>query len=875
MAKTEKSTKRETAPREQRHRVLRSLKVGFIVSLGTTVILPQEMSGTQTELSIGDIRTRLSNCEREGGDTQINGRIGSLKTILNMSGVYNTFTPYKLQQLSDLIGDASGPDTSLYKLYKDGPTETVTRGYPGAFPGEITAYGRLNLIMEIILQSAIFVQFGDATDTPLESGKTLWSRLNWVVQTPTVLQNALLQGSIQQTLAQMKTLQACLHGAVGLLDATTMETMLGKASTPASAGTLAQMNDALTALQHEISQSAASEGEETGSDPMSKVPAFQEPIQTTYKAVAKKVGGIEINRPTFTGTFIEPPRFSDSFQTVQNLLKTLNPTDPQTAVPFLDLTPIVRALTYNWPFLMTKIETAGATPIQNIYTGSFIAPGLTLLNCLSAVTKTLNLNDLLNKIGRPDAAADSTTLWGILQQQKANAGGVPPPELEAAKEALTLVFQLLENVPALGEVITNSTTLTTALNSIVDGPEDAQTKARALRAKLNDYCMAFLPTDIARPNNTERTLFPYETLFALLLNHSQPLSEALFPSIRTALYATPLVYEIEGTTYPIEKTAWVTQLAALSGGGSVNDFWGSLIEPTACSITKALSHVIAKSGEMMPLRIQEKTLAEICQDNIQTAGASGGGSVNRTAFYEQMTAPFRQLINDVLGSPADAENGTASSGLYQTAETAFPKQETDGTSEEPAEDSSLLKTFQDKLRQLKEALDCCSAQAYPVDFSAVYTNLIQAQSALSTQIGHATDHYLDVTAFGRVNGALFESGAQLLLNLIGQITDPGQPDYGTLNAKLREIKCSGTSNASEIAAVRTKVNSLQGRIRYAFVECLASTNEGATFPALVSALHSGSVPKWHSWTSGDFAAQATFLDTCITLLTPTSAESGE
>lgn len=861
-----------------------------IVSLILFALLtPTMVQGETSSINIDTVRDLLSQCDVLGGDTVINGRINTLKTILGMSGVYDTLTPYKLQKLYELIGDENGASTSLYKLYTElykqaDPNRTKNQGYPGAFPGEITAHGRLNTLMEIILQSAVMVRLGNSTDTPLQNGKTLWSRLRWLAEQPPVAEE------LTTVIDHMMMLQACLNGTVGLIDSGTMETLLGKTTAPSSVGTLVQLDNALKALQDAVVKSSTEEAE-FSTDWSNLVTTLQGVIQNTYKEIAKKVGGLTLALPSFVGDYTEPARFGDTLATVRSLLKKLNPDDAGTDVPFFNLTSLVRTLTYNWPLLLDYIENVDdndfGTVSKSVYTGKYVHPGLTLMNCLHEVTKFFNLDSVLKKIGRPSAdLLDSETLWGQLQTQKAEA-----PENDAAfipaENALKLVFRLLENIPALGELQAYSKTLTTALSEVIEEGGDARTKALALRTTFHAYCEAFLPSTITPPNYSDDTVFPYETLFALLVNGSP--TEAMYPQIRTALYSTPLVYDIEGTSRPITKNSWIEQLAALNGGGVQTDFWGTLRTPTACSIAKALEQIIAKAGDLMHLTVSGEgvdgkiLLAKACQLNIQKAvERTDQDTVDVAAFYERMTRPFWELVEDALGQPADTETDTSNSGLYAATENAL--------SEQPV----LREIFRTKMEQLQSALNFCRQQHYPLNFFSIYTNLMRAQTALANgYVGHETDHYLDSTAFGRLNGALFECGAQLIIRLLGKVTDPGKADYGTLRSKLRwielENQASHDSSVSEkLLRIREKVNSLQGQIQYFYARCLARETspevpQASKFEALVATLHTDHSTQWNGWTHAQFTSQSdAFLDECMALLettddpvVPENPETGE
>lgn len=795
-----------------------------------------------TSVTIETIKDRLTACDVTGGDTTISQRINALRTILGMSGVYETFTAYKLQKMRDLIGGPNdGNDSSLYTLYVHSKTEDDTGetsetpathkenyGYPGAFPGELTVHGRLNTLMEIVLHSAVLARLGNPTDTPLENGKTFWSRLNKAAeQFPSDEWTTLIP--------QMTLLQASLRGIVGLIDSEMMTLFLGEASS------LKGLKALESGLESLLSQINTSPEARNGT-------SLQEVIQNTYREIAQKVGRLTFTSP-FTDSAAAPAQFQETFETAQNLLASLNGLN----VPFLDLTPLVRVLTHNWPLLLDKRVHAQDDDLgvvtQKIYTGEFIRPGLTLMNALHGIIKVFHVDPLLQKIGRPsETTLDPATLWGALQDEKAKAAD--PTTFDTAEQALTLVFRLLENTPALGELLVNAQTLTDVLGEVVSEEGEVTAKALKLKEKLDGYLRTLLAEKVSLdfPNYSDDALFPYETLFGLLMNTKSP--EESSAHIKKALYAQPLVYEIEGSSYPIQKDALLNQLQA-KGAGNVTDFWGTLKAPTACSVARALSRVWAKAGEVLPLRVpgEEMSLGEACFIHLRQAVEEARGTEGVASFYAKTTEPFRKMIEALLGTK------TENTGLYQSAETGLTSQ------------PILLDNCKERLDQLRTSFTTCYSHTYPLDFVTIYQNLKFVQIAFeNNNIGHVTDHYRDITAFGRINGALFECGAQLILNGLGQVTDPGETSGGTLYAKLRDIELADSSISATVTEIRTKVNALQGQIRYRFKDCLAS-DESSLFKNFTDLLYPNSAPQWEAWNAENVEEQARgLLEACSNLL---------
>lgn len=802
-------------------------------------------------LKVSDISANLGKLLNETSNKDVKSRITEVQGMLTEDDKKTyKISSYQLRKMNELIGSAEGKDTTLYKLIQNGEL-----GYRGAFIGEVTAYGRLNALAHVLLQAAVLNELGEPTDTADENGVTLWSRLKWTIAQTTdpTLKEALgsadqLQPAIPTPFSKLAQAQTNARALVSLLNPKAIESMAA----------------AINGIREETNKVVTDLSGITGN------------IDAFCRAVTSLVQG-ESN-PLLTAWKLGdegesmPARFQETLKSVVGLLE--NVTD--TLAGEVDLAPVVRSLLVTWPMLKERIEATGTEnskeesttapsqdeaeaarvqAIQSVYKGKFIQPGLTLMNCLHEVFKVFKIDPLLRIIGRPEAPAEGTFL---AQLNKPEASS-----LVQTKNTLMLLFKLLERTPALGELTDGETILSDILKEAFFGEQNGELSQLdsvegSVRAALKS-CILALPEEVSAPDTTSYW-FPYAKIAALLFNEA----EVSLPALKNALYATPLIYQIEGIPELSEEDSLLSFLAK-KGGGAETDFWERLEGQTLCCVAKAAAHTLANAGEMLAVDVEDtqlgmmKKLSSAIQEAKEKTPPDDCGTL-----YKNLTSLLKTKVE----------------GISFTEETIADLEE------------DKEEAFKSKWAALEGALAACEKGLYPLDWNQVYTNLIQSKAALEGKTpGRPTDHYCDVTAFARLNGALFECGAQLFLNLLGQVTDSSSEP--TLFGKLRQLEVEvrkaaagsseGTFSLEGISEAKQKVSALRGRISYFYERCLpekedstqtedgalsaqAGEGEGNSQKTVLSSAFQGLFDKlapmpWLEWKSPEF--DYSFLGDCI------------
>lgn len=800
---------------------------------------------TPSALKVSDISANLGKLLNETSNEDVKSRITAIQGMLTEDDKKTyKISSYQLRKMNELIGSAEGGDTTLYKLIQNGEF-----GYRGAFIGEVTAYGRLNALAHVLLQAAVLNELGEPTDTADENGVTSWSRLKWMRETNALALSSLgsvdqLQPAIPTPFSKLAQAQTNARALVSLLNPEAIESM--------------------AAAINEIKKIDKVVTEPSG---------ITDSIDAFCRAVTNLVQGK--SNPLLAAWKLGdegesvPARFQETLKSVVGLLE--NVTD--TLAGEVDLAPVVRSLLVTWPMLKERIEATGTEnskeesttapsqdeaeaarvqAIQSVYKGKFIQPGLTLMNCLHEVFKVFKIDPLLRIIGRPEAPAEGTFL---AQLNKPEASS-----LVQTKNTLTLLFKLLERTPALGELTDGEATLSDILKTAFLGGQNGALSQLdsvdgSVRAALKS-CILALPKEVSAPDTTGYW-FPYAKIAALLFNEA----EVSLSALKNALYATPLIYQIEGIPELSEEDSLLSSLAK-KGGGAETDFWGRLEGQTLCCVAKAAAHTLANAGEMLAVDVEDtqlgmmKKLSSAIQEAKEKTPPDDCGTL-----YKNLTFLLKTKVE----------------GISFTEETIADLEE------------DKEEAFKSKWAALEGALAACEKGLYPLDWNQVYTNLIQSKAALEGKTpGRPTDHYCDVTAFARLNGALFECGAQLFLNLLGQVTDSSSEP--TLFGKLRQLEVEvrkatagsseGTFSLEGISEAKQKVSALRGRISYFYERCLpekedltqtgggapsAQAEEGdqgtvssSAFQGLFEKL--ASIP-WLEWKSPEF--DYSFLDDCI------------
>ncbi|MDR3285450.1 MAG: hypothetical protein LBS83_02065 [Holosporales bacterium] len=124
------------------------------------------------------------------------------------------------------------------------------------------------------------------------------------------------------------------------------------------------------------------------------------------------------------------------------------------------------------------------------------------------------------------------------------------------------------------------------------------------------------------------------------------------------------------------------------------------------------------------------------------------------------------------------------------------------------------------VRELKESniITILQDARIPVNLGKIFEKLTAAKNA--TDPGLSSDHPADITKWGNINGVWFECGAQLLLNYIGNPSDPGNGTCETLYSLVRRYELQDLTNITNANNMRQALGDLIGAIRYKYMECI-------------------------------------------------------
>lgn len=130
------------------------------------------LQATNTNLS--DLVNSLG--QLNPSDSGVGQRLSAVKEILEDTTFQGQLLDYKITRMQELVVGQESDKTSLTALVNAG-----TWGTPGDPIGLVTAYGRLNALLNIIVQDTLLERIGEYTDTALKNSHSFWGKLKFVL----------------------------------------------------------------------------------------------------------------------------------------------------------------------------------------------------------------------------------------------------------------------------------------------------------------------------------------------------------------------------------------------------------------------------------------------------------------------------------------------------------------------------------------------------------------------------------------------------------------------------------------------------------------------------------------------------------------------
>ncbi|MDR1208199.1 MAG: hypothetical protein LBJ89_02510, partial [Holosporales bacterium] len=302
----------------------------------------------------------------------------------------------------------------------------------------------------------------------------------------------------------------------------------------------------------------------------------------------------------------------------------------------------------------------------------------------------------------------------------------------------------------------------------------------------------------------------YHHLFAALMNNEAVDVE----SFRRELYSTPLIFMMSGIPYMERVSSLKNSMTEVANLGVATDTWMALQGPTLYSSFNFMQKVITGSSELFS-EIPE--LVSTITYGVKELPDSGISNL-----YSNLTEPLYAQIHAFADYTGDFGGSLVSKFAGRT---------------------SVMNLVQEIVR----LISLSQVNHYPINFQHIYFLLKQVEAVpneeLETSLGYSlNDHPRDTTIYGKLNGVLFELGAQLLLNFIGDQNDPSNVQYSTYYSRLNEAERAATIAAADDpdALTRIKANvdfvrrnllsTLTGAISYYYKKCIpeATSSKFAT-----------------------------------------------
>ncbi|MDR0631458.1 MAG: hypothetical protein LBF66_02730 [Holosporales bacterium] len=761
-------------------------------------------------------------------DASVAERFQTLINIFSDDAITASIQPYKLDAIMARLGasECTNNDFCLTELLQTTPIAPVI-GFRGNPTGYANIHSVLNQIAKYVMESAVQNTIGAPSDTSIINGISLWSRFNWVLEQVQGVTNAGEQEAYQKVLglkdddsstdpytvsALWKLIQRCIEGTVCLIDAELIKNLIESRTESNVTGGLAKLDLDLNSLCD-----AFDKDKDT-----TVIQAAAAQLLTTSTGLYQMLA----NRVTDTVTIASPD------PSVSALIPGILLSQATAAIGLVpsapvELTEIVRQSLYQWPRLMSE-SLGGSDAIRAIYVGNNVLSGVTLINTLHNVQRAVYLDPILRKLGR-NLSAPSTTVLGKIKAICDSSDALPG---DFKVNTVMLLYKLLDTYPVIGELEQSaSTPFYTYLNEKVG---NISTGSGTLFGTLSDSStFAAIVDDIkvtldsmvaklyASGDDTKQTATStllanfewvnYHTLFASLINGSEPDSTLLYRE----LFSTPLTFMMSGIPYMTE----VSSLVDLMGGTAEEKAatWMALEGQSTHASFNFMRKFIDNSSLLF---FEKPALVTLIADIIK------GLSSISDSLYNQLTAPLYAEL-EAFAQDTDPVEGSLVSKF---------------SGDSPAKDI---------VYEIARLISTSRTNRYPIDFSRIYFLLKQVNDVPTEEVANSlgysqNDHPLDVTIYGRLNGVLFEFGAQLLLNFIGSQSDPLNAPYPTYFSRLcaaERVSIASNPDLKEkiqenAESIRRKLfDVLTGAISYYYKQCIpgATDSKFASLAASIAA----------------------------------------
>ena len=849
-----------------------------------------------TDKTVSNIKTKISEFSGTYG-FDINQKLTQIYNILNNANVNDSSIPqYRRNRIYDILDEDiyNSIDYSVENLLSG--VDQDKAGFKGSPIGMTTVHSRLNEILDLIVQSLVTDKIGNATDTAAVDGLTIWSKLNNKISTLTSLTD--LGSASELSLNNYTTTVSTLSQLLNFIK----NNITGVTS-------LIEENDLFAGTTGIIDLADSLHNSVGGITDQTGIDACKGIIYDIYEILAGKVnsaiGSISLSEISGTGGSDEPIDEGiainesgvlsiSNYGITNQLTLTTSASVPTGGSDIVQLGNIVRSANYVWPMLINRIDTATNDTEKKILIGKFMQPGLTLMNCLHDIRRSLSID--------PKIVNGTDDISNLLRRNPAIA--------------------FLNNG-------TNNFIAVTLDNATLNGFIDYV--AGVMDAGFQDnHIYKFFVTDNKSLDNT------------LWYNYDKLVDMILFPGSYTEkqqmyeLYSAPLLALADSKTTPSGSSTdpWFTSDSSSSGYSKFNFFKKAVGDAsiymedstTVDSSTDSVYNLLKTEIDNAPT-VGYTDIEPIYQLSLASLGSVGtngtgigtvssiaqsynnttDGTVNivydnsqpvnyskiiekaknadiqisiydgitdilnsfdttyKTSFNEfnEAVLAFDSAVSAYVSSPSQ-ENKTSLNSAYNNLDSKYTVVSgwslgtpTANTLEYVLND---YKTESDNYKAAAEAYNTSvqnsgsGTEPSSTDFntsknsvsSFVNTKEIEAEIILGT----LDDHPADVTIYGYLNGVAYECGAQLLINYIGAASDPGQDTYGTLYAKLRSKENAAivediTDNSSNnVITIRTNANSIRsalanlvGTIKYKYKECIYSTS-GSLFNSTLSSIES-------------------------------------
>lgn len=517
----------------------------------------------------------------------------------------------------------------------------------------------------------------------------------------------------------------------------------------------------------------------------------------------------------------------------------------------VDLGSVLRILLHAWPSVAARITGSNNPVEQAVYMGQYVQPGLTLVNCLEGVSRCVYLDPILNRLGKSLKTAHESTLLGRIRTKGLTVN------LETLN-TLLLIARLIENTPSvafessgekafykqLSEALgTRYDETTKTLHGLVQqepfNSSDFDATVLDLKTRLNTAMKNLISsptltwpenktltwTDESWPKEFDslKSWMNYPAIEAAVQNDEKVDED----SLKKELYSQPFVYRLVGIPYVDDSLSW--KALAMTNGGKSGDLWfWTGDQQTPVSVVNHVAYIAREGVDLLSCTENNlfSKLSEVLSNELPAKTQSE--MKNSVHFYNTLTTPFYTQIETTNSFPAAFQD----------------------------EQFAELKA---RLGTCLSAVNDCQTKAYPVNLAKIIRKLAAVKAGVSasleegatlSNLGEKADHPADTTLFGYLNGVLYECGAQLLINYIGSITDPGLDSCGTLYAQVRKAENAVRTKVNEenkeivetnLQTLRTSLSRLKGTISYYYEKFLLS-NESALFDTVLGRLTDSSSP---------------------------------